>query len=288
MFRWLLSQSAPSGRRFTSRQFAVAMVLPRHRGTPSLPPYQPSAVLQQHYPSPQQRYFSRSSLDAPETTPRDKAVTFVVSVGYEKEIAQGVVDALVQSGLSGEALLSMVRALAGRWEVGEDEGLEALAASVKQDLARKTGQKITVQIIPPNAWDSAEDPSTENTSPCLKELDESTRNRAFTVEAYEGTSLTDVAKFGTGQGADTLGEYLECACAGIMACSTCHVIVDKDWFDQVGPPSEDEQDMIDLAYGPRPSSRLGCQIILTPALDGAVLYLPKGQNNIMDHIPFEG
>jgi 2Fe-2S ferredoxin len=238
--------------------------------------------------SSQYRCFSRSSLDAPETTPYDKAVAFVVSVGYEKKIAQGVVDALVQSGLSAEALLSMVRALAGRWEVGEDEGLEALAASVKQDLARKTGQKIILHIVPPNAWDSAEDPSTENITPCLNELGDSTKSRAFTVEAYEGTSLTDVAKFGTGHGADTLGEYLECACAGIMACSTCHVIVDKDWFARVGPPSEDEQDMLDLAYGPRPSSRLGCQIVLTSALDGAVLYLPKGQNNIMDHIPFEG
>ena len=235
----------------------------------------------------QRRYLSRSSLDGPET-PFDKAVTFVVSVGYEQEVARGVVDALQQSGLSGEALLSVVRQLAGRWEVGEDAGLEALAASVKQDIAAKRGQKVKIIVVPPNAWDSAEDPSTEHVSPCWKDADKGTQNRAFSVEAYEGMSVTDVAKFGTGEGADTLGEYLECACSGIMACSTCHVIVDSDWFGRVGAPNEDEQDMIDLAYGPRPTSRLGCQIVLTPDLDGVILYLPKGQNNIMDHIPFEG
>eukprot|EP00977_Amphora_coffeiformis_P007093 scaffold1549_cov156-Amphora_coffeaeformis.AAC.7 len=233
------------------------------------------------------RFFSRTSLDAPET-PYDKAVTFVVSIGYEREIAEGVVDALKQSGLSGEALLSMTRALAGRWEVGEDEGLEALAASVKQDIAAKRGQKVIITIVPPNAWDSAEDPATENIVPNFKDIDESLRNRSFEVEAYEGVSLTDVAKFGTGRGAETLGEYLECACSGIMACSTCHVVVDKEWYAKVGEPTDDEQDMLDLAYGPRPSSRLGCQVILKPEFDGMILFLPKGQNNLMDHIPFEG
>ena len=233
------------------------------------------------------RSFSRTSMDGNET-PYDKSVTFVVSVGYEREVAVGVVDALKQSGLSGEALLAAVRQLAGRWEVGEDEGLEALAASVKQDLASKRGQKVTLTIVPPTGWDSAEDPTTEHIAPNWKELGEKTHSRSFTVEAYEGVSLTDVAKFGTGRGADTLGEYLECACSGIMACSTCHVIVDQDWFKTVGAPSEDEQDMLDLAYGPRPTSRLGCQVVLSAELDGLILFLPKGANNIMDHIPFEG
>ena len=246
-----------------------------------------AAIYSNHHRHHSIRYFARSSLDAPET-PADKAVTFIVSIGYERPVAQGVVKALQESGVTGEALLAMVRQLAGRWEVGEDEGLEALAASVKQDMAAKVGQKVTITVVPPNAWDSAEDPATEHVSPCIKELRDGAENRAFQVEAYEGTSLTDVAKFGTGRGADTLGEYLECACSGIMACSTCHVIVDKDWFDRVGAPSDDEQDMLDLAYGPRPTSRLGCQLVLTPELDGVVLYLPKGHNNIMDHIPFEG
>ena len=59
------------------------------------------------------------------------------------------------------------------------------------------------------------------------------------------------------------------------------------WFQRVGPPDEDEQDMIDLAYDPSPTSRLGCQIVLSADLDGLVLRLPRGANNIMDSIPFE-
>ena len=245
---------------------------------------------QQHYHSFQtRRSLSRSSSDAPET-PYDKAVTFVVSVGYERNVAMGVVDALKQSGgLSGESLLSMVRHLAGRWEVGQDQGLEALAASVKQDLAAKQGvRQVAITVVPPTAWDSAEDVATEHVVPNFEDLAETAQKRAFVVQAYQGVSLTDVAKFGTGEGAETLGEYLECACSGIMACSTCHVIVDKAWFDATGPPSDDEQDMIDLAYGPRPTSRLGCKVVLTEELDGLIVFLPKGSNNIMDHIPFEG
>jgi len=112
-------------------------------------------------------------------------------------------------------------------------------------------------------------------------------SRAFEVEALEGTSLTDVAKFGDGEGASTLGEYIECACSGIMACSTCHVIVDDQWFQKVGEPTEAEQDMLDLAYSPRDTSRLGCQIVLDQKLEGLVVKIPKGANNLMDFVPFQ-
>jgi ferredoxin len=95
--------------------------------------------------------------------------------------------------------------------------------------------------------------------------------RAFTVQAMTGLTLTDVAKFGDGAGASELGDALECACAGIMACSTCHVVIDPDWFDKVGEPCEDEQDMLDLAYAPRCTSRLGCQIKLDESMDGMVI-----------------
>lgn len=236
---------------------------------------------------------SRSSLDAPETA-ADKAVAFVVKVGYDPEIAKGVVDALKESGLSGEALLASVRSMAGRWEVGEDEGLESLAASVEQDLkARKNFKVVTVHVVPGNAWESGEEEDEVGYElydevPCIDDYPPATKRRSFVVKAYEGTTLTDVAKFGQLEGASTLGEYLECACSGIMACSTCHVVVDRKWFEKVGEPNEDEQDMLDLAYSPRRTSRLGCQITLTSEMDGIVLWLPKGHNNLMDHIPFEG
>ncbi|CAJ1965905.1 unnamed protein product [Cylindrotheca closterium] len=229
------------------------------------------------------RSFARSSGTGGNSPDVEKAVTFIVNVGYEREIAQGVADALKESGLSGTALLATARMLAGRWEVGEDEGLEALAASVKMSLSKTEGKKtIKVVVVPPNSWNSAEGEEDESYVD-----QESMMARAFEVEALEGTSLTDVAKFGDGEGASTLGEYIECACAGIMACSTCHVIVDDQWFEKVGKPCEAEQDMLDLAYSPRDTSRLGCQIVLDEKLDGLVVKIPKGANNLMDFVPFQ-
>lgn len=68
------------------------------------------------------RSFARSSGNGSNPPDVEKAITFIVSVGYERPIAQGVADALKESGLSGDALLATARQLAGRWEVGEDGG----------------------------------------------------------------------------------------------------------------------------------------------------------------------
>ena len=75
---------------------------------------------------------------------------------------------------------------------------------------------------------------------------------------------------------------MEGACEGSMACSTCHVIVDKQWFDRLSPAGENEEDMLDLAWGVAPTSRLGCQIVVTDALDGLIVALPRETNNQMD------
>jgi 2Fe-2S ferredoxin len=74
---------------------------------------------------------------------------------------------------------------------------------------------------------------------------------------------------------------IEGACEGSLACATCHVIVDESWFDKLGEPSEDEEDMLDLAFGLKPTSRLGCQIVMTEELDGLVVALPKEVNNML-------
>jgi len=74
---------------------------------------------------------------------------------------------------------------------------------------------------------------------------------------------------------------IEGACEGSLACATCHVIVDEAWFDRLGEPSEDEEDMLDLAFGLKPTSRLGCQIVMTEDLDGLVVALPKEVNNML-------
>ena len=73
---------------------------------------------------------------------------------------------------------------------------------------------------------------------------------------------------------------LEGACEGSLACSTCHVIVDKAYFDKLNEPSEDEEDMLDLAFGLTPTSRLGCQIIMTEELDGLTLIVPEQTRNV--------
>jgi len=74
---------------------------------------------------------------------------------------------------------------------------------------------------------------------------------------------------------------IEGACEGAMACSTCHVIIDPAWFDRTGEISEDEEDMLDLAFGLSATSRLGCQIEMSDELDGLVVSLPKETTNMM-------
>ncbi|MEQ8697040.1 MAG: 2Fe-2S iron-sulfur cluster-binding protein, partial [Bauldia litoralis] len=75
------------------------------------------------------------------------------------------------------------------------------------------------------------------------------------VEVPTGTSVMEAAR--------DHGLDIEGACEGAMACSTCHVIVDADWYDKLEPASEDEKDMLDLACGLTKRSRLGCQIEMT-------------------------
>ncbi|GKY91069.1 hypothetical protein MPSEU_000079700 [Mayamaea pseudoterrestris] len=243
--------------------------------------------LHHHHHLQQCRSMMARSSGPSDETPFDKAVTFIINIGYDSALAHDMVQTLQDAGMSGEALLATARTMAGRWEVGEDAGLEALAATIKAERATKEGRAIVkVWVVPPNAWESHE---VENDNDdAFTNLGQADMSRAFPVTAVEGTTLTDVAKFGIGEGASTLGEYMECACSGIMACSTCHVVIEPGkWFDKVGPPSEAEQDMLDLAYGPRETSRLGCQIVLSKDLDGLVIRLPAGANNIMDDIPFK-
>lgn len=72
---------------------------------------------------------------------------------------------------------------------------------------------------------------------------------------------------------------LEGACEGSLACSTCHVIVAPDWYELLTEASEEEEDMLDLAFGLSKTSRLGCQIRMTEELDGLVVTLPAGTRN---------
>jgi 2Fe-2S ferredoxin len=73
---------------------------------------------------------------------------------------------------------------------------------------------------------------------------------------------------------------LEGACEGSLACSTCHIIVDKEYYNILDEASEEEEDMLDLAFGLTSTSRLGCQIIISEKLNGLKVRLPKETKNI--------
>ncbi|KIJ33520.1 hypothetical protein M422DRAFT_61450 [Sphaerobolus stellatus SS14] len=93
-----------------------------------------------------------------------------------------------------------------------------------------------------------------------------------TIEGREGDNILDLAH-----------EYdidLEGACEGSVACSTCHVILDPASYDKLPEPEDDENDMLDMAFGLTDTSRLGCQVKLTPDLNGAVVKLPSATRNM--------
>ena len=68
---------------------------------------------------------------------------------------------------------------------------------------------------------------------------------------------------------------IEAACEGSLACATCHLIAAEDWYPKLGEVSEDEEDMLDLAFGLTSTSRLSCQVRVTEELDGAVFTVPE-------------
>jgi len=93
------------------------------------------------------------------------------------------------------------------------------------------------------------------------------------VEAPLGLSLLEIAHRNKVD--------LEGACEGSLSCSTCHVIVEPEWYDLLPEASEDEEDMLDLAFGLTETSRLGCQIKITEELDGLTVRLPPGSRNLL-------
>ena len=74
---------------------------------------------------------------------------------------------------------------------------------------------------------------------------------------------------------------IEGACEGSLACSTCHVIVDAEWYGRLREASEEEEDMLDLAFNLTRTSRLGCQIVITEELDGLTVQLPAAIRNLL-------
>mmetsp|Transcript_3733 Transcript_3733/g.3869 ORF Transcript_3733/g.3869 Transcript_3733/m.3869 type:complete len:145 (-) Transcript_3733:121-555(-) len=74
---------------------------------------------------------------------------------------------------------------------------------------------------------------------------------------------------------------IEGACGGEMACCTCHVILPKEYYDKLEKPSEEENDMLDLALGLTDTSRLCCQIKVSDDIEGCVFTVPEETNNML-------
>jgi 2Fe-2S ferredoxin len=91
------------------------------------------------------------------------------------------------------------------------------------------------------------------------------------VDAETGQSLMRAAVDNDVRGIDA-------DCGGMCACATCHVFVDPDWFARLPEPSPMESSMLEFTAERRDTSRLACQIPITPALDGLVVTLPEGQH----------
>ncbi len=91
------------------------------------------------------------------------------------------------------------------------------------------------------------------------------------VEAEDGWSLMEILR-------DVPYGVIEGACGGSMACATCHVYVHPEWAERVSgqdnEKTEEEEDMLDLAFDINDHSRLGCQIRMSKELDGLVVALP--------------
>ena len=90
------------------------------------------------------------------------------------------------------------------------------------------------------------------------------------VEVPEGLTVMEGAVTNNIPGIDA-------DCGGACACSTCHVYVDPAWLDRLPPKEDMETDMLDFAYEPNETSRLTCQLKVTPALEGLVVRMPEKQ-----------
>ena len=96
-------------------------------------------------------------------------------------------------------------------------------------------------------------------------------NQIHTVEVQNGLTVMEGAVQNDIPGIDA-------DCGGGMACATCHVYVNEEWFDKLTPKEDGEEDMLDMAFEPKKNSRLSCQIIISDELDGLTVDIPSKQS----------
>ena len=98
-----------------------------------------------------------------------------------------------------------------------------------------------------------------------------TQGNSKTIEVEKGLSVMEGAIQNDISGIDA-------DCGGAMACATCHVYVEENWFNKLPKTEDAEVDMIDMAYEPKKNSRLSCQIIVSDELDGLEVMTPEKQS----------
>jgi len=91
-----------------------------------------------------------------------------------------------------------------------------------------------------------------------------------TIEVSNGLTVMEGAVQNDIQGIDA-------DCGGGMACATCHVYVNEEWFDKLPKKEDGEDDMLDMAFEPKKNSRLSCQLIVSNELDGLIVSIPSKQ-----------
>ncbi len=99
-------------------------------------------------------------------------------------------------------------------------------------------------------------------------IDNDGESRSVTAE--EGSTVMETALRNDIPG-------IEAECGGACACATCHVYVEESWFARLPKAEQMEEDMLDFASDVRPTSRLSCQIRVSPAIDGLVVTTPETQ-----------
>lgn len=142
-----------------------------------------------------------------------------------------------------------------------------LASFTKQLLLKRTFQPLSSRLFSVGVGHSP----TDSENPVRFNFVYTKENQAIPVLAREGETLLEVAH--------NNHVDLEGACAQSLACSTCHVVLEEKIYDSLEPAVEEEEDLLDLAYGLTLTSRLGCQIKVTRAMEGMTVKLPSATRN---------
>lgn len=137
-------------------------------------------------------------------------------------------------------------------------------------LGRSLWGKAAVSFATARRWHGHE--LTGDRSKPVKFTIEHADGKPQEVTGYEGQTLLEAAL--------EAGFVIEAACGGSCACSTCHMYLDQATYDAIPEPSDNELDMLDLAFHPQPTSRLSCQVKLTNCMGGMTASLPKATRNM--------